>query len=154
AFGDEPEAWRARLVREAQAMAKLVHPNVVTVHQVGTVDDQVFVVMEYVDGGTLAGWLREAPRGWREVRDVFERAGRGLAAAHAAGLAHRASKPDNVLVGGAGRVRVTDLGLVGVEALPAAPSPSMALGLTASGTLLGTPIYMAPEQHDRRPVDA
>src|SRR5262249_1482559 len=152
--GDGPEAWRARLVREAQAMARLIHPNVVTVHQVGTVDDQVFVVMEYVDGGTLARWLRETPRSWREVRDVFERAGRGLAAAHAAGLVHRDFKPENVRVGSAGRVRVTDFGLVGVEALPAAPSPAMDLSLTLSGTLIGTPIYMAPEQHDRRPVDA
>jgi serine/threonine protein kinase len=103
---------RMRLEREAQAMARVVHPNVVTVYQAGIAGGQLFVAMELVDGGTLRAWLRARRRGWREVLDAFLQAGRGLAAAHRAGLVHRDFKPDNVLVGVDGRVRVTDFGLV------------------------------------------
>ncbi|MBC8073951.1 MAG: protein kinase, partial [Deltaproteobacteria bacterium] len=102
---------RARLLREAQAMAKLSHANVITVHDVGTFDDQVFVAMEFVDGNTLGGWLRERRRPWREVLPMLLAAGRGLAAAHAVNLVHRDFKPDNVLLGKDGRVLVTDFGL-------------------------------------------
>src|SRR5262249_40900290 len=85
----------ARLQREAQALARFAHPHVVTVHDVGVVGDQVFVAMEYLDGGTLRQWLAEAPRAPDEIVGMFVRAGRGLAAAHAAGLTHRDFKPDN-----------------------------------------------------------
>ena len=95
----EPEESRTRLLREAQAMARLSHPHVITVHEVGTVGEQVFVAMELVEGETLAELAGAAPRAWREVVRTFVRAGRGLAAAHAAGLVHRDFKPDNVLVG-------------------------------------------------------
>jgi tetratricopeptide (TPR) repeat protein len=106
-------AWRARMVREAQAMARLAHPNVLPVYDVGTLDDgRVFVAMELVEGGTLSGWLRAGERAWPEIVRMFIAAGRGLAAAHAAGLVHRDFKPDNVLVGRDGRPRVTDFGLV------------------------------------------
>ena len=146
---------RDRLMREAQAMAKLSHPNVITVHDVGTFDDgQVFLAMEFIDGQTLGGWLEE-PRPWRDVLKVFVAAGRGLAAAHAVGLVHRDFKPDNVLMGNDGRVLVTDFGL----ARPAAGKtgtfsavgevPSMQVltaSLTQTGALVGTPAYMAPEQ--------
>src|SRR5690606_37225824 len=80
---------RARLLREAQALARLSHPNVVAVHDVGVVDGDVFVAMEFVDGDTLSAWLGRQRRSWRAIREVFLEAGRGLQAAHAAGLVHR-----------------------------------------------------------------
>src|SRR5262249_20636244 len=87
--GSESSGGRTRLVREAQSMARLQHPNVVAVHDVGLFEDQVFVAMEFVEGKTLRGWLREKPRSWQAILEVFLQAGRGLAAAHAAGLVHR-----------------------------------------------------------------
>jgi tetratricopeptide (TPR) repeat protein len=137
----EGEESRARLAREAQAMARVQHPNVATVYEVGTVGEQAFVAMELVDGTTLKGWLREQSRSAREVLAMLMAAGRGLAAVHAAGLVHRDFKPDNVLVGKDGRPRVSDFGLVGSGGAPGA------LG-TAAVTLAnaGTPGYMAPEQ--------
>jgi len=138
---------RARLKREAQAMARLAHPNVIAVHEVGDAADQVFVVMELVKGGTLRQWLDAGPRGVDAILDVFVQAGRGLAAAHAAGLVHRDFKPENVLVGDDGRARVTDFGLVGLgeHAAEAAPSGDAPLSLTRTGAVLGTPAYLAPE---------
>ncbi|HEX8703027.1 MAG TPA: serine/threonine-protein kinase [Myxococcaceae bacterium] len=161
--GQSPsEEARARLQREARAMARLTSPYVLPVYDVGTWRDQVFVTMELVEGGTLTHWLAEQPRGWREVRRVFLEAGRGLAAAHAAGLIHRDFKPDNVLVGADGRVRVTDFGLA--RSTQASEPPAGAKdgrppvpqepGLTQQGTLMGTPAYMSPEQFEGRPVDA
>jgi eukaryotic-like serine/threonine-protein kinase len=151
---------RNRLLREAQAMAKLSHPNVITVHDVGTIDDQVFVAMEFVDGSTLTGWLRERKRPWREVMAVLLAAGRGLAAAHAVGLVHRDFKPDNVLIGrdpkgGVTRVLVTDFGLArpaagktdNFAAVSTVPGVrALGLALTQTGALVGTPAYMGPEQ--------
>jgi eukaryotic-like serine/threonine-protein kinase len=151
---------RDRLIREAQAMARLSHRNVITVYEVGAVGEQLFVAMELVDGPSLAGWLKERPRSWREVLDVFLEAGRGLEAAHRAGLVHRDFKPDNVLVSRDGRVCVTDFGLARLagesdsgESEPARDSPLLA-SLTRTGTLLGTPAYMAPEQLRGLPADA
>jgi len=154
------EVGRTRLLREAQAMAKLAHPNVVAVHEVGTVGDRVFVAMEYVDGGTLRDWCERESRSAREILEVFEGAARGLAAAHGAGLVHRDFKPENVLVGDDGRVLVTDFGIVGiagaeVEKVPRGDRGKLLLpsatpldaSLTQTGALLGTPMYMAPEQH-------
>ncbi len=102
---------RTRLQREAQAIARLSHPNVVVVHDVGTFRDSVFIAMEFIEGDTLGAWLAEQPRGWREVLDVFLAAGRGLVAAHGAGLVHRDFKPDNVMITKDGQVRVMDFGL-------------------------------------------
>ncbi len=152
----------SRMRREAQAMARLSHPNVVTVYDVGSFEGCVFVAMEFVEGTTLRGWLRAASRSWREVLDVFDHAGRGLAAAHAAGLVHRDFKPDNVLVGRDGRVRVTDFGLVrsldGDDNSPPRSGPSGSLPLdatlTRTGTLIGTPAYMSPEALSGGVVDA
>jgi serine/threonine protein kinase/tetratricopeptide (TPR) repeat protein len=102
---------RVRLLREAQAMARLRHANVVTVYDVGTFGDRIYIAMEFVDGMTLRRWVQREPRPWREVLDVLKGAGRGLVAAHEAGLVHRDFKPDNVLVGSDGRVLVTDFGI-------------------------------------------
>src|SRR5688572_23661419 len=110
---DHP-AYRDRLLREAQAMARLEHPNVVKVYEVGSDRGRLFVAMELVDGQTLSAWLRE-PRSWREVVDMFLQIGEGLAAAHAAGLVHRDFKPDNVLVDRTHRARVADFGLARIE---------------------------------------
>jgi tetratricopeptide (TPR) repeat protein len=155
----DPEA-RGRLVREAQALARLSHPHVVTVHDVGLDGDTVFLAMELVRGRTLRQWLAEAPRPWREVLARFLQAGQGLAAAHAVGLVHRDFKPDNVLLGDDGQVRVTDFGLARPDAaeLGAAQGPSPKAmpreGDTLAGVRQGTPAYMSPEQHRGAPVDA
>ncbi len=102
---------RQRTLREAQAIARLSHPNVVVVFDVGTFDEQVFIAMEFVDGNTVSYWLQAAERSWQEIVKVFMAAGRGLAAAHDKGLVHRDFKPDNVMVGRDNQVRVMDFGL-------------------------------------------
>jgi serine/threonine protein kinase len=102
---------RQRTLREAQAIARLSHPNVVVVYDVGTFSDQVFIAMEFVEGNTVTFWLQAQPRSWQEVLRVFRAAGRGLSAAHEKGLVHRDFKPDNVMVGRDGEVRVMDFGL-------------------------------------------
>ncbi|QRN98503.1 tetratricopeptide repeat protein [Archangium violaceum] len=144
----------ARLVREAQAMARLSHPHVVSVYDAGSLEDgSVFIAMEYVEGTTLRRWGEQRSRSWREVLEAFLAAGRGLAAAHAVGLVHRDFKPENVLVGKDGRVRVTDFGLarVGAASLPTGrvpvspPEGGSSSVLTQPGTLMGTLRYMAPE---------
>lgn len=151
-----------RLLREAQAMARLSHPNVIVVHDVGVYEGKVFLAMEFIDGGTLGAHLRTHPRPWREVLDDFCRAGEGLLAAHEAGLVHRDFKPDNVLVGRNGRVCVTDFGIAQArtEATPVpgdtprqSPAGS-AVDLTRPGAFAGTPAFMAPEQFSRLPIDA
>jgi eukaryotic-like serine/threonine-protein kinase len=155
-------AGRQRLLREAQAMARLSHPSVVTVFEVGTLTDAVFLAMEHVDGCTLREWLAAQKRSWRAVLSLFAAAGRGLAAAHAAGIVHRDFKPDNVLVGADGRVRVGDFGLASApprhrfSATTAAVAPARDTipEITQEGSLIGTPLYMSPEQHRGKPADA
>ncbi|MGO8995831.1 MAG: protein kinase domain-containing protein [Polyangiaceae bacterium] len=112
---------RARLLREAQAMARLAHPNVLAVHDVGTYGDDVFIALEYIEGRTLKAWMQES-HGWREALAVLKAAGRGLAAAHAAGLVHRDFKPENVLIGGDGRVVVADFGIARAQGADETPS--------------------------------
>jgi len=150
---EEPR-WQARLVTEGRALAAVSHPNVLPVYDVGSQGDSVFIAMELVDGGTLTQWMRARPRTTAEIIEVFAAAGQGLAAAHERELIHRDFKPDNVLIGADGRVRVSDFGLARFSARPitvsvssATPLPSQAHGAerTATGSLLGTPVYMAPE---------
>lgn len=153
--GFTPARGIDRLHREAIAMAKLAHPNVVTVFEVGSVDDRMYVAMEYVRGETLRGWLAAGTRGWRQIVELLLQAGAGLAAAHDAGLVHRDFKPENVLVGEDGRARVSDFGLARVGAArDGRPSGIVDTAKTQTGTILGTPAYMAPEQIAGETVDA
>jgi len=141
------DALTDRLVREARSMAQVNHPHVVAVYDVGVVDGATYIAMELVTGTSLRSWQQQ-PHTVAEIVEAYIAAGRGLAAAHAAGIVHRDFKPDNCLVGSDGRIRVTDFGL-------AAPRPAVRgeeggrpadLHLTTSGSVLGTPAYMAPEQ--------
>ena len=157
---------RRRLLREAQALARLSHPHVIAIHDVGTLDGEIFLTMEFIEGGTLGGWLAAEPRSWRSATELLRQAGEGLAAAHEKGLIHRDFKPENVLVEAGRRARVTDFGLArgagerevyapseASEALDEASEASEA-HLTATGGLAGTPAYMAPEQLAGGPADA
>ncbi len=155
------EVLRARLIREGKAMARLSHPNIVTVHEAGECEGQLFIAMEYVRGESLDRWIRgDEPRPWREVLAVFDAAGRGLAAAHKAGIVHRDFKPHNVLLGPEGVVKVADFGLAraleGSEVDGGTPRSSSGArfdpGLTRSGAVLGTPAYMSPEQVRGQPA--
>ncbi len=149
---------QARLQREARAVARVSHPNVVTVHDVGVLQSRVFIAMEFVDGRTLTKWLAEAKPDWSEIVAVLAQAGRGLAAAHAVGLIHRDFKPDNVLVGRDGRVRVTDFGLARGVGVGDGEAPlsgaTVDTTLTATGAVLGTPACMSPEQKRGERLDA
>ncbi|HEV3032242.1 MAG TPA: serine/threonine-protein kinase [Polyangia bacterium] len=188
---------RTRLMREAQATAKVSHPNVVVVYDAGTFGERVFIAMEFVEGHTLRYWLQEKERPWSEILEVFLAAGRGLAAAHERELVHRDFKPDNVMVSTGGQVRVMDFGLArivdgkhpstqgptaravvgspeGAAAAPLDVDATAAVGgppiggalasrttslafrdkITMTGSLLGTPAYMSPEQFHGRLADA
>ncbi|MEM9462305.1 MAG: serine/threonine-protein kinase [Myxococcota bacterium] len=151
-----------RLLREAQAMAKLSHPHVVHVYEVGEVDGRSFVAMELVRGRTLKQWMQQDPRpSWRECIEVFLQVGSGLAAAHGRGLVHRDFKPSNAIIDDEGRARVLDFGLarqvgdqlsdeLSIAALRASADTSknvpLDVSLTKTGAVLGTPAYMPPEQ--------
>ncbi len=184
--GSAADDSRERLLREAQALAQLSHPNVITVYDVGTIEGHVFIAMELVAGRTLRAWRREFRPSRAQILSVFLAAGRALEAAHAAHLIHRDFKPDNVLIGNDGRVRVVDFGLArATEAADASPlggdddfttedldgdlssadreptaprsildsERSLGSRLTEVGRIIGTPRYMAPEQHLGLAVD-
>jgi len=142
------EALVGRLLREARMMAQLSHPNVVAVHEAGSIDGIPFVVMEQIDGQDLVAWRAAAPRSIPEILRVVIDVARGLAAVHGVGLVHRDVKPANILVGSDGRARLGDFGLAGVTAEPAAPAPTGEgeVQLTQTGEIVGTPAYMAPER--------
>jgi serine/threonine protein kinase/tetratricopeptide (TPR) repeat protein len=193
---------RDRLFREAKALARLSHPHVLAIFDVGTFEADVFLATEFVEGPTLADWLKEgpAPRTRAEIVSALIDAGEGLAAAHRAGLVHRDFKPANVIVGKDGRVRVLDFGLARAEAIDAAPPPTpmrssvgdraaapvahpsgsasvsatrtaplapagassmttpsaglLDLTITQHGQIIGTPRFIAPEQHVGHVADA
>ena len=154
AIGEPSDGARQRLVREAKMLARVSHPNVVTVHDVGTIGDNVFVAMEYVAGVTLRQWLRTR-RTPAEIIAALADAARGLAAAHALAIVHRDFKPENVMIDEKGRARVLDFGLArsaGLVDVSRAPTDGGDGRITRSGTVAGTPHYMAPEQ--ARAVDA
>ncbi len=152
------EAVKTRFLREARALGKLAHPNVVGIYDVGEATNGLWLAMEFVDGQTLREWLEERPRSWREIVEVIREAGRGVAAAHRAQLLHRDIKPDNIMIDRDGRVRVMDFGLA--RAADVAQSRSTARldatlderaapdvsTLTRTGSIAGTPAYMSPEQ--------
>jgi hypothetical protein len=144
------DALTDRLVREARSMAQVNHPNVVAVYDVGVADRTTYIAMELVSGTSLRWWQQQA-RTVAQIVEAYIAAGRGLAAAHAAGIVHRDFKPDNCLVGSDGRIRVTDFGLA--AARPSETPRPEAIDLTASGSVLGTPAYMAPEQFTGGNVD-
>jgi serine/threonine-protein kinase len=165
------ELARARILREAQAMARLNHPNVVAVHDVQADGNQLIIAMDWISGVTLDAWSKDASRSWEEIVELFIQAGRGLVAAHEANLVHRDFKPQNVLVGDDRRVWVTDFGLArgqstgeygdsgetGAHSHEQSPDVSLSLlaaPLTRPGGLVGTPCYMAPEQHQGKRCDA
>ncbi|MEX1365496.1 MAG: serine/threonine-protein kinase, partial [Nannocystaceae bacterium] len=176
--GEGDSIGRSRLLREAQALAKLSHPHVVQVYEAGTFDDHVFVAMEFLSGLTMRAWLLEQPRPWRDVLTHFIAAGQGLAAAHRTGVIHRDFKPANLLFGADGRIRVVDFGLARAEGPVRAAAPaegasapredpgdpfestaiergrSFAVELTQTGEIMGTPAYMSPEQACQERVDA
>jgi tetratricopeptide (TPR) repeat protein/tRNA A-37 threonylcarbamoyl transferase component Bud32 len=152
------ESARARLLREAQALARVSHPSVVTVHDVGWFDEKLFIAMEFVSGVTLRQWCEEHRGDWRAVLRVMLEAGEGLASAHDKDLVHRDFKPDNVMVGDDGRVRVLDFGLARALRDPVDEHSDITDGgsmdskvlnseLTQVGAMIGTPAYMSPEQH-------
>lgn len=140
------------MLAEAKALARLSSPHVVAIYDVGQIDAQVFLSMELIEGQTLRGWLLEKERSWREVLKAFVEAGKGLAAAHSAGLVHRDFKPENVLVGRDGRVRVTDFGLALDDGTRASGAKSRSSSSTL-GSRAGTPAYMAPSQLEGGEVD-
>ncbi len=149
---EDAEGLRARLLREAKALARLSDPGIVGVYEVGEHDGQIFVAMEFVEGRTLRQTTEEGERTPLELLGLYLQAARGLAAAHDAGIVHRDFKPDNAIVGKDGRVRVLDFGLATASDAPTEPPGAPALEaavherLTLTGAMLGTPAYMAPEQ--------
>lgn len=161
------DSAREALLREGRALARLSHPNVVTVYEVGAAEEDLFVAMEYVEGQSLAQWL-ETPRPWKAIVEIFRQAGAGLAAAHAAGLVHHDFKPANVLVREDGTVQVVDLGLarleeeLQVEREPTDQAPASAgepeadpfRSQTTAARRGGTFAYMAPERLAGKPGDA
>ncbi|MEZ4381219.1 MAG: serine/threonine-protein kinase [Nannocystaceae bacterium] len=175
AMGQRAGDVYTRMLREAQGLARLSHPNVVQVYEAGEFDGRVYLAMEYIEGASLREWAALADRRWDEVLRCCIEAGRGLAAAHRVDLVHRDFKPDNVIVGEDGRVRVLDFGLVRAKqdlddedavlrlgedgggrgaSLSVSGTSSLRSDITQAHTLIGTPAYMSPEQHLRETADA
>ncbi|EDM79479.1 serine/threonine kinase family protein [Plesiocystis pacifica SIR-1] len=155
AHSDGAEQAQRRMRNEARAMARVSHPNVVHIHEVGEHSGRLYLAMEYVRGATLDEWVREEPRSPREILDVFAKAGEGLYAAHRAKMVHRDFKPDNVLIGSQGVVKVADFGVAGAirtaqrelgSTLDITSVSLATIEASTGGVLIGTPLYMSPEQ--------
>ena len=166
--GETASRPQTRLMREAQALAKLSHPNVVAVHDVGTFEQGVYIAMEYVKGKTLREWIKEDKPTQKEIVRATLDAGRGLQAAHVEGIVHRDFKPDNVIVGDRGQVKVLDFGLARSAGAEEATAPHeittslhesssgenlLSTPLTRVGAMVGTIVYMAPEHFQFRELD-
>ena len=166
--GETASKPQTRLMREAQALAKLSHPNVVSVFDVGTYAEGVYIAMEYVKGKTLRKWLKDEQPHPTEIIRTLIKAGQGLHAAHSEGIVHRDFKPDNVIIGDRGQVKVLDFGLARTagredsavsrpESTPAEDSTSgeklLSKPLTKVGAIIGTAVYMAPEHFEFRELD-
>jgi len=157
-LGNEDQSHRDRTMREAKALARVRHPRVVSIYDVGTTNDRLYLAMEFVDGITLREWLAKEPRSWREILLMFIHAGEGLQAAHEAGVIHRDFKPDNVLVRKDGLPLVLDFGVARLGRQEPSDGegnsrpPPGNLQFTYQGELSGTPGYMSPEQYGRQPV--
>ncbi|MEZ4362839.1 MAG: serine/threonine-protein kinase [Kofleriaceae bacterium] len=155
ADGVERNLERERILVEARAMARISHPNLVSVYEVGEVDDRVFLVMEYITGVTLATWLHERRRSLLDLVRVFLEIGRGLAAVHRAGMVHGDIKPNNVLVEPSGRARLIDFGVAHTAANAATEEDEGPAVLSLHGApVVGTRRYLAPERLARKPADA
>lgn len=178
------DSAKQRLLREAQAMARVAHPNVVAIYEAGLHEDGVYIAMELVQGQPLDDWLKAEKRAVTAIVEQYIQAGRGLSAAHARGIIHRDFKPANVLVGDDGRTRVVDFGLArgtavideehqAIEDSPTEPSDASSgsdsgsgsgsggsssnilnAELTGRGAMLGTPAYMSLEHFRGRAVAA
>jgi tetratricopeptide (TPR) repeat protein len=155
---DNRDYERDRILSEAQALARLSHPNVVVIYDVGTWAERVYMAMEYVEGESLRDWLRAESRTWTQVRDVIVQAGRGLAAAHAAEIVHLAVEPANIVVGADGCTRVLEFGLAqrmrSSLSLDSSADGSADSGRTAPAATVGAPAYVAPERHRGEDPDA
>ena len=157
---DRDQTQRERVLREAKALARVKHPRVVAIYDVGTTSGQLYLAMEFIDGVTLRTWQQERSRSWREILLMYIQAGEGLCAAHEAGVIHRDFKPDNVLVGKDGLPRVLDFGVArfgwqsAVESYPDGDAPCDGTLFTYKGIHSGTPGYMSPEQYGDEPVSA
>ncbi len=149
---------QTRLLREAQALARLSHPHVVSVYDVGRHEGQVYIAMEFIQGQTLGDWLEGAERPWTDILRVFVDVASGLQAIHELGFVHRDVKPENVLIDAEGRPRIIDFGLARAIADAEEIAEGEGIGglfdtpLTQTGAMVGTPRYMSPEQYQRQPV--
>ena len=145
---EERKNYSARMLREARMLAAITHPHVLTVYDVGVWQDQVYLAMQFVQGGTLKQWLERDTPGWPEILRVYLDAAKGLVAAHERGLVHRDIKPSNILIGEDKGVWVADFGLARSDAPDTDDLAAATLDtLTRTGAVMGTPAYMSPEQH-------
>lgn len=163
----DSSARKLHTLREARAAARISHPNIISIYEVGETDGDIHIAMEYVDGSTLLEWQTSGERSWREILEMYLQVGEALLAAHGANVVHRDFKPDNVLIGKDGRPRVVDFGLArvgwtdgGVELAEMcgptdtdAGAPSTGR-ITRQGVVFGTPGYMSPEQHRGGDIDS
>ena len=148
---DGSELARQRLINEAKAAAALDHPNICSIHEVGEEDDRVFIVMQYIDGQSLAERIRKNPLPPGEVVEIGMQAAQALAEAHGAGIIHRDIKPQNIIVTPRGQVKVLDFGLATTARHD--PDAETKERLTEAGSIVGTPGYMSPEQLRGKSID-